>query len=119
MKHAMKIDTFRSIIAVVISALLSYAFYELCDYERVQLVITTGSFLTIGITSMFALAVSVEHQRSSVMLKALSSTTFFIEIAMNGIFAFFDFSIPAYIIINGLILVVFALIYNSIYRTKM
>ena len=115
----MKIDTVRSIIAIAVSALLAYAFYEFCDYRRVQLVIAIGAFLTIGTTSMFTFAVSVKQERSSVMLKALSSITFFIEIAMNGVFAFFDFNIPAYIIINGLILAVFALIYNSIYRTKM
>ena len=42
-----------------------------------------------------------------------------IEIVSNGVFVFFDFSIPVYIIVNGLILLMFVLIYNSIYRTKM
>ena len=37
----------------------------------------------------------------------------------NGVFVFFDFSVPVYIIVNGLILLTFFLIYNSIYSTKM
>ena len=115
----MKVDLVKSLVAVAFSALLAYACYEICDSERVRWVVTIGALLTIGIPSLLALGISVTLERSSVMLKALSSITFFIEIAMNGVFAFFDFNIPAYIIINGLILAVFALIYNSIYRTKM
>lgn len=78
----MKFDTVRSIIAIVLSALLAYAFYELCDYKRVKWIIATGTLLTIGITSLFTFAVYVKQERSSVMLKALSSTMFFIEFAL-------------------------------------
>ena len=42
---------------------------------------------------------------------------FVVEVIANGIFAFFDFSIPVYVLVNGLILIVFALTYMSVYRT--
>ena len=68
---------------------------------------------------MLALGVSSQQERSSVMLKTLSWVFLLIEIVSNGTFVFFDFSTPVYIIVNGLILLMFVLIYNSIYRTKM
>lgn len=115
----MKIDFVKTIIAITISALVAYACYEICDYEHIQGVITIGAFLTIGIPMVLALGVSSQQERSSVMLKTLSWVFFLIEIISNGTFVFFDFSIPVYIIINGIILLMLVLIYNSIYRTKM
>ena len=115
----MKLDVVKSLIAIAISALLAYACYEICNYERVQWVIAAGAFVSIGIPSMLALGVSSHQERSSVMLKTLSWVFLLIEIVSNGVFVFFDFSIPVYIIINGLILLMFVLTYNSIYRTKM
>ena len=115
----MKLDLVKSLIAVAISALLAYACYEICDYDRVQWVITIGAFLTLGITSVFSLGITLEQVRSSTMLKALAWVILIVELITNGIFVFFDFSVPVYVIINGLILLIFALIYNSICRTKM
>ena len=115
----MKLDVVKSLIAVAISALLAYACYEICNYEHVRWIITAGTFVTIGTPMMLALGVSSQQERSSAMLKTLSWVFLLIEIVSNGVFVFLDFSIPVYIIINGLILLTFVLIYNSIYRTKM
>ena len=115
----MKLDVVKSIIAVAISALLAYACYEICNYEHVQWVIAAGAFVSIGIPMMLALGVSSHQERSSVMLKTLSWIFLLIEMVSNGVFVFFDFSIPVYIIVNGLILLTLMLIYHSIYRTKM
>ena len=115
----MKLDVVKSLIAVAFSALLAYACYEICDYEQLQWVITAGTFVSVGMPMMLALGVSSQQERSSVMLKTLSWFFLLIEIVSNAIFVFLDFSIPVYIIVNGLILLMFLLIYNSIYRTKM
>ena len=115
----MKVDLVKGIIAVAISALLAYTCYEICGFERVQWIVTIGALLTLGTPLMFALGISAKQERCSVMLKALSWTMFTVELIANGTFVFFDFSIPVYVILNGLILAVFTLIYNSIYRTKM
>ena len=115
----MKLDVVKSLIAVAISALLAYACYEICDYEHLQWIIAIGSFLTLGVPLILALGIAIHRERSSTMLKALAWVVFLVEFIVNGIFVFYDFTVPVYIIINGLILLIFALIYNSIYRTKM
>ena len=113
----MKIDSIKTIIAVVISALLAYACYEICKFERVQWIITIGTFLTIGIPCVLSLGVSSKEKRLAVMLKTFSSIILTVEIVVNFVFVFFDFSVPVYVIVNGLLLLVFVLIYNSMYNS--
>lgn len=115
----MKLDIVKCIIAIAISALLSYACYEICNYDNLQWVITIGAFFTIGIPLIFSMAVSSVKERSGIMLKAISGIALIAAFIANGIFVFFDFSIPLYVITNGVILLIFVLIYKSIYRTKM
>lgn len=115
----MKVNFVNSLIAVAISALLAYVCYEICDYERIQWVITIGAFITIALPALFAIGVSVKEQRGSIMLKTLSYVFFIMELVANGIFVFFDFQVPLYVIINGLLLLIYLLIYNSIYKTHM
>ena len=115
----MKIDFVKSLIAVAISALLAYACYEICNYEQVRWVITIGAFLTIAIPALFAMGVTAKYERTAVMLKALSYLLFVVEIVVNGIFVFFDFRIPVYIITNGLLLLLWLSIYHSIYKRRM
>ena len=115
----MKIDLIKSLIAIVISTLLAYACYEICDFESRKWIITAGSFLTIAIPLLLAIGLSSKDEKSGLSLKLLSWVVAFIEGGANFIFVFFDFSTPVYVIVNGLLLALFALIYNSIYKTHM
>ena len=115
----MKIDFIKSLVAIVISALLAYACYSICKYESVQTLAAIGSFLTIATPLMFAIGVETKAERTAVILKVLSWVVLLAEVVTNGIFICFDFSIPAYIIVNGLILVLYLLIYSSIYKKQM
>ena len=115
----MKLDIIKSVVAVVISALLAYACYEICKYESVQTLAAIGSFLTIATPLMCAIGVEIKAERTSVVLKVLSWVVLLAEVVTNGIFICFDFSNPAYIIVNGLILVLYLLIYSSIYKKQM
>ena len=114
----MKIDAIRTLIAVAISVLLAYACYEICDYERVRWAITIGAFLTIVIPSILSMGVATKESRTSLMLAILSWVGLILEIAVNFTFVFFDFSIPSYVIVNGIIICLYALTYSSMYRTQ-
>lgn len=112
----MKIDFVKTIIAIALSALLAYACYEICKYEQVQWVITIGAFFTIAIPALFALGVIAKAERSAIVLSILSWVILFVEIITNGVFAFLDFCIPVYVVLNGVILLIYVLVYNSIYK---
>lgn len=68
---------------------------------------------------MLAIGVSAKAERTAVMLHVLSWVVVLIEVLVNGIFLCFNFCTPTYIIVNGLILTLFVLIYISIYRKQM
>lgn len=112
----MKVDFVKSLIAVAISALLAYACYEICDVVELRPVIKTGSFLTILIPALLTLSVTSKEERSAVMLRTLSSLIFFLEVALNFGFSFFAFKVPVYVILNGLLLLLYALVYRSIFQ---
>lgn len=92
--------------------------HAICDYEHVQWIITAGSFVTIVIPMMLTFGISSQYERSSVMLKTLSCLFLLIEVISNGVFVFFNFSIPLYIILNGITILIYAMIAVSIYRTQ-
>lgn len=104
---------------MVMSALLAYACYEICDFENRRWVITVGSFMTISIPLLLAIGLFSKDKRSAISLKLLSWVMVFIETVVNFIFVFFEFSTPVYVIVNGIILVLFTLIYHSIYKTHL
>ena len=115
----MKIDFVKSLIAIAISALLAYACYEICDYEQVKWVITIGAFVTLVSPMLFAMGISAKEERGAIMLKALSYVFLTCEIISNGVFVFLDFSIPVYVIVNGVLLLLYLLLYNSVYKKHM
>lgn len=115
----MNVDFMKSCIAVALSALLAYACYEICDYKRVQWVITIGAFLTLVIPAILAMGISVKAEKIVTILSIFSWVVLFIEVLINGVFVFFDFEIPTYVIINGFVLLIYALIYSSVYKKRL
>ena len=115
----MKLNVTNTVIAVVLAALLSYLCYTLSNHESVRTLITAGSFFTSAIALIAALGLRVpEYPRTSVLLKTVSSIFATLIICDNIIFSFFDFSVAFYIILTGLLLVVFLLVYSSVYNAK-
>lgn len=115
----MKIDVVKGLISIAIGALLAYACYEICNYEALKWVITLGAFITISVPAFMALGISSKQERSAVVLAILSWTILFVEIVANSIFVFFDFSVPLYVVVNGVMLLLYTCIYYSIYKKKM
>ena len=115
----MKVDVLKSVIALGISALLAYACYEICDHGSLKMTIATGAFVALAIPSLLAMGLSPKQERRAVVLKTLSWSFFIIEILTNAIFAFCKFSTPTFIIINGIIILLFVVIYSSIFKAKM
>lgn len=114
----MKIDGTKSIITILLCALLAYGFYAICDVQELKWLLCISSFLTTAVTGLFTIGVSLTAERTSMMFKAFSGIAFGIFIIMNLIFSFIDFNIPFYVIINGLLLLIYALAAVSMSRIK-
>ncbi len=114
----MKVNTLYSIIAVAIAALIAYGIYSFCRSEN-EVILAIGSFLFIGFPLFLEMGVSSPAKRSSANMKVLAVVFFLIALVVNILFACLShFSTPLYIIINGITVLVFFLIYHSIYSTK-
>lgn len=114
----MKFDIVKSFIAIAISALIAYGCYSLYEEAQYNILFVIVTFLFLAVTSIFSIGVSSEYPRTSVMVKTTSWVFFFIGIALAIGFALMGFSKPALIITNGVILLIYILIINSIWKTK-
>ena len=114
----MKINIVPTIISVAISALLAYALHALCKTEGMELLLAIGGGLCFFVTLTACLGVRFEKGRTSTNTSALAMVFFFLMIISNGIFAFIRFSMPAYIVINGVLLLAFLLTFYAVVKAK-
>ena len=114
----MKVNIVPTIIAAAISALLAYALYALCKTEGQEWLIALGGFVCFFLSLGAGIAVRFEQGRTSANAAVLGWVFFFILLISQGIFAFTQFSTPAYIIINGVLLLTFVGITYAVANAK-
>jgi len=114
----MKVNPVFLLISLAISALAGYGFFSWNSGEAFQLLITIGAGILIFITLSGIIALQAAGGRGSVgNIRALSIVFFIIAIISNIIFSFMILSTPtSYIIVNGILFLVYLLISYSIFR---
>ena len=113
----MKINFVQTIIAIALSLLISYGLYSFHDSEN-KMLLSAGSFLFLALTLIITIGASFELPRTTTNVKVVSGIFFAVALISNLIFTFIKFSVPSYVIINGILLLVFILIAYSINRVK-
>ena len=107
----MKINIIPSIIALAIAALLAFGLYSWCRFADLNLLIAIFGGICFLCTLGTSLGISFEKSRKSTNIKLLSSLFFFVFLISNIVFCCLSsFSIPVYVIINGVILVIWLLL---------
>ncbi len=115
----MKIDYIYSACIAGISAMLAWGAYELQSAENLQIITAIVTFLALTISGICSFALKAGEERSSIMARVASAVIFFFMIALNFVFAFFDYSIPLYIILNAITLIILLIANRSIIKTNM
>lgn len=113
----MKINFVQTIIAIVLSALIAYGLYNFHNGEN-KMLLSAGSFIFLSISLILSIGVNFEQSRTTTNIRVVSGIFFAIALASNLIFSFLKFTTPSYVIINGILLLVFILIAYSINRAK-
>jgi hypothetical protein len=113
----MKVHFVQAIIAIAVSLLIAYGLYSFHDSEN-KILLTAGSFLFLAITLILTIGTSFELPRTTTNIRVVSSIFFAIALICNLVFTFINFSVPSYIIINGILLLVFIFIAYSINKAK-
>jgi hypothetical protein len=113
----MKINFVQTIIAAAISLLIAYGLYTFYDGEN-SLLLSGGGFLLLASTLIAAIGINLDQARTTTNIRVVSAVFFFIALISQLLFSFFNFSVPLYVLINGLLLLVFVLIVYSLYKTN-
>ena len=113
----MKCNVILTTIAVALSALLAYALYSWCKMTDANLLVSIFGGATLGCTLVTTLGVSFERSRTSVNIKVVSGVFALLFLVSNTIFCCVtSFAYPLYIILNGLLLLMWILIIYSIHK---
>ena len=114
----MKVKFVPTLIAAGISALVAYALYSVCKLEDAKMILAIGGFVCLFFPLATCLGVRFEQGRTSANTAVLGGVFFFILLVSHFIFAFTVFRTPAYLIINGIILLIFILVAYAVAKAK-
>jgi len=102
----MKVNFFLLFIALVLSGLVFYGFYEWTDNNALYSWISAVASLFFLIP---ALAVGIaDYPRGTVMMKTFSAVIFVVMLIANILFAKYEVSNATFIIANGVLLCIWA-----------
>jgi len=113
----MKINPVLLGIALAIAALSGYGFFAANSGKEYQLVLSIGAGLVLFITLSGVLAVSSKDgSGSTTNIRVLSGVFFFAILIEQLIFCFVPFRLPPYIILTGILILIYVLIAYAIRR---
>lgn len=113
----MKIDLIKTIIAIIVSGLIAFGFYHFHHSEN-KLLLSLGSLLFTTITLVWTIGVSFKFSRTTTVVRTVSGIFFGIALLTNLIFSLTDFSVPFYVIVNGILVLIYWLIIYTIAKAK-
>lgn len=114
----MKVDILRLVLIAVISALVGWGCYEIASSEPRCIVSAIAAGVFTLVAGGAAVAISYDDGRTGLSIRVLSGIVCVIGLVMNVAFAFFEYNIPVFVICNGVVLVVYLLILQGLYRAK-
>ena len=112
----MKLNTFLTIITVAVAGLTSFGFFIANEGDTYRILITIGSGLSVLLTLGGFLALSSSNHGLMVNLKIVSCLFFIILLIVHIIFSIFSIYFPAYVVITGIILLIYLIICYFIVR---
>ncbi len=112
----MKVNIVTTLIALLISALIAYAFYAYSP-EEMKIMVTIGGFICVASTLVCAMGIQLEEGTSANM-RITAVLGFIVLLISNIVCAASGVTTPVYVITNGIILLLFILLVYLIVRSK-
>lgn len=113
----MKIDFIKVVIAIAVSSLIAYGFFAFNTSANKDL-LTFGSLIFLIITLMMAIGVNFNLPRTTSLIRTVSAIFFVVALLSNLIFSFVNFKAEIYIIVNGILFLMYGLTTYSIAKVK-
>ena len=114
----MKCNIFLTVASVLIAALIGYGFYAANSSESFVWIITFGSGICMALSLIGILAVSTKGRAGGINIKALSSIFFVVFLISNLVFTFTKIKLAPYVIINGILLLIYAVSTYGIIKSR-
>lgn len=114
----MKINIVTAILAVLIAGLIAYMVYYIASGHENDILCGILSFVCLASTLIPMVSLRHEEKRLTVNLKVISSLGFIILFLLNLGFATFGVVMPYYLVIVGVLLIVYVLAYYKLSRIK-
>ncbi|MCF0210776.1 MAG: hypothetical protein HUK18_05660 [Bacteroidales bacterium] len=113
----MKIKTVPTIIAAALSALIAFGFYFWCATEENQLLFAIGVFIVLFLSFGLSFCVKFEG-RTTTSIVAVGILSSIVFLGLNTVFCFVKFGVPAFVIANGIVLLLMLLITYTVAKAK-
>lgn len=111
----MKINTFPALIAILVSALIAFGFYSFTDNAE-KLLLAIGGFIFSAVSLMLFVGAQYGHYTRNINVRSTSLMFFGAFMVSNTAFCFMAFEPATYIIINGILFLIFILIIYYLLR---
>ncbi|GAB1368104.1 hypothetical protein MASR1M42_06520 [Azonexus hydrophilus] len=112
----MRLNPVNALIAVLLGAVLSYGLWSLDGPLRNY--VAAGSAIFFIATLLPLLLGGYASARRGVNLRVVSGVFFGIALGLNTLFAIFDLSATAYIVISAVLILVYLLLANAIFNAR-
>lgn len=113
----MKLNFVQAIIALAISTLVSYGFYIFNESEN-NIIFSLGSFVIFSTSLIFSLGTDFELPRTTTNVRVVSVIYFMIAMISMIVFTIINPTVPSFIIVNAIMLLLYVLIIYSIFKAK-
>ena len=113
----MKVNIFLFVISIALAALIGYWVYIVAEGKESDIVCGIGSGLCFAVT-MISFGLQFEDVRIGVNVRILSALFFILFLVSNFCFAKYGIDLPYYIIITGIVILIFMGLIYKIQGTK-
>lgn len=113
----MKLDIIKIFIAIAVSGLIAYGFFAFNTSPNKDL-LTVGSLIFLITSLTFTIGVSFNLPRTTSLIRTVSAIFFIIALLGNIAFSFMEFKEATYIIVNGILFLIYGLISYSIGKAQ-
>lgn len=114
----MKFDYFKAILILCCGGLVAWGMSALCLRENLELLMAIV-VMVVFLLAAIAYSIDVPGTRGvTTNLRVLTTIVLLLLLAMDLIFSFYDFSPRLFIVLNGVIIIIAALIAKGIFGKK-
>lgn len=107
----MKVNVFLTLLSIALSALIGYLAFNVADGKENDVICGIGSTICFLATLIPTIGLQYDTSRLGVNLRIFSALCFLVFLISHFCFARFGVTMPYYVICNGIILIIYLVVF--------